>query len=152
MKKIKIFMFAFILAGMTVVSCSSDDNAGPAPTIEGKWNQEKTVVRINNGASTDIPYSGNQAGCEKDYVEFVTGGVFNEVIYFDPAGTVDCEVDMLPPGSWNKNDNILTISNQGDLTGVYEIVRLTNSELQIRMSGQASGVTTTTTIFLTKAN
>jgi hypothetical protein len=74
-------------------------------------------VRINNGASLDIPYSGNQTGCDKDYVKFVTCGVFNEAVYFDPAGTFDCEADMLLPGSWNKNDNMLPISNQGDLIG-----------------------------------
>lgn len=151
MKKIKALMVAFVLAGMTVVSCSSDDS-GPAPTIDGKWNQIKTVVRLNNGSPTDIPYDGNQSGCDKDYIEFLTGGVFNDVVFIDPAGPISCEEDKLPSGSWSKNNNMLTISNQGELSGNHEIVRLTNSELQIMMSGQVGGVTTTTTIYLQKAN
>jgi hypothetical protein len=149
MKKIKALMFAFVLAGITVVSCS-DDDSGPAPTIDGKWNQVKTVVRINNGPGTDIPYDDNQAGCDKDYVEFASGGVFNDVVYIDPAGSVDCQADMLDPGTWTRNNDILIIVNDGDLSGAHKIVRLTNSELQISMSGDIGGVTTTSTIFLNK--
>jgi len=145
-------MFAFVLAGMTVVSCNSDDDAGPAATIDGKWNQVKTVIRVNNVALQDIPYDGDEEGCDKDYVEFAAAGVFNDVVYFDPAGSVECQADMLDAGTWAKNGTTLTISNDGDLEGVHQIVKLTATELQISMSGQIGGVTTTSTIFLTKAN
>lgn len=152
MKKVKALMFAFFLTGMTVVSCSSDDDAGPAATIDGKWNQVKTVIRVNNTATPDIPYTDNQAGCDKDYVEFAAAGVFNDVVYIDPAGSVDCQIDMLDAGTWAKNGTTLTISNEGDLDGVHQIIKLTATELQISMSGQVGGISTTSTIFLTKVN
>lgn len=152
MKKVKALLFAFVLAGMSVVSCSSDDDNGPAATIDGKWNQVKTVISVNNVPTPEIPYDGDEEGCDKDYVEFAGAGVFNDVIYFDPAGIEDCQIDMLDAGTWVKNGTTLTISNDGVLEGVHQIVKLTATELQISMSGQVGGATTTSTIFLKKAN
>lgn len=149
MKKIKALMFAFVLAGMTVVSCSSDDD-GPAPTVDGRWNQEKAVVRINNQSITQ-QYDLNVNGCDKNYIEFASGAVFNEVVYFKTA-TGACDTDMIPAGSFIKSDNTLSISNGGDYAGTYTITRLSNSELQISTNTSEGGVAATTTLFFRKAN
>lgn len=147
MKKIKALMFAFVLAGMTVVSCSSDDS-GPAPTIDGKWNQTKTVVKITNGPSQTIKYTGNETGCDKDYLEFASAGVFNDVI-FNKNGGGDC-LETKTPGTWAKNDDVLIIDDAGFLSGTYEIVKLSGSALEIASTSQSAGTSTTTTIYMTK--
>ncbi len=151
MKKIKALMFAFVLAGMTVVSCSSDDDGGPAATIDGKWNQTKTVVELG-GQSITQDYDDNVAGCDKNYIEFAPSNVFNEVVYFKAAGSGDCQTDMADPGTWSKNDQTLTINNSGFLSGTYEITRLAGNNLEISSTDSAGGVTTKTTIFMTRAN
>lgn len=148
MKKIKALMFAFVLAGMTVVSCSSDDS-GPAASIEGKWNQTKTVVKIANGPSQTIKYTGDETGCDKDYLEFASAGIFNDVI-FNKNGGGEC-LESKTPGSWVKNDKVVTIVDAGLLSGTYEIVRLSNNDLQIANTFNVGGTSTTTTIFMTKA-
>lgn len=149
MKKIKALMFAFVLAGMTVVSCSSDDSSGPAPTIEGKWNQVKTVTKIQNGSSDTDKYTGNEIGCDKDYLEFATGTVFNDVV-FNKNGGGEC-LESKTPGTWSKNDKVLVIEDAGFLSGTYEVVKLSSNDLQIASTLQGGGNSITTTIYLTKA-
>ncbi len=151
MKKIKALMFAFVLAGMTVVSCSDDDNAGPAATIDGKWNQTKTVVSLN-GQSVTQNYNENVAGCDKNYIEFAAASVFNEAVYFKAAGSGDCQIDMADAGTWSKSDATLVINNSGFLAGTYTITRLTASNLEIATTDNVGGITTTSTVFFTKAN
>lgn len=147
MKKIKVLLAAFVLASMTVVSCSSDDSSGPAATIEGKWNQGKTIVKIEGESFTDV-YDENTDGCDKNYVEFVSSGVYNDVVYFKQAG--ECQESIAEPGTWVKVDDELTINNGGELTGTYSISKLTNSDLQITFSDSQGGISTITTVFFKK--
>ncbi|WP_432671380.1 lipocalin family protein [Flavobacterium sp. SM2513] len=149
MKKIKALMVAFVLAGMTVVSCSSDDS-GPAATIDGQWNQDKTIVKITNGPSQTIKYTGNETGCDKDYLEFASAGVFNDVIFNKNGGGECLQTSTL--GTWVKNEDMLTINDAGFLSGTYEILKLSGSALQISTTSQSAGTSTTTTIYLKKAN
>ena len=148
MKKIKSVMFAFVLAGLTLASCSSDDS-GPAPTIEGKWNQLKTVVKVANGGSSTIKYDDNVTGCDKNFLEFVPGGVFKDVVYFKQGG--DCNANVSDSGMWAKTNEKLIITNGGNLSGSYDIQRLTNGELQISAARDVGGIVTTTTIYMEKA-
>ena len=148
MKKIKTIMAAFVLAGMTMVSCSSDDS-GPAASIEGKWNQIKTVVKINS-QSVPQKYEDNVEGCDKNYIEFVQGGVYNDVVYFKQGG--ECQESAADAGAWTKTEDVLEIINGGNLSGTYEIVKLSNSDLQIAAKNNDGGITTTTTVYLKKAN
>ncbi|CAM4119198.1 lipocalin family protein [Flavobacterium antarcticum] len=148
MKKIKALMFAFVLAGMTVVSCSSDDDSGPAPTIDGKWTQTQTTVTVNNAAPQKFIYDENTVGCDKNYYEFAAGAVFKDVVYFKQGG--DCQQSVATPGTWAKNNNTLTISGAGNVSGVYEITSLSNKGLQISVTNNEGGVKTVTTIFMTK--
>jgi hypothetical protein len=150
MKKFKAVMVAFVFAGMTVVSCSSDDSSGPAPTIDGQWNQTKTTVKVNNASPQNFPYTENTDGCDKNYIEFAAGGVYNDVVYFKQGGV--CQENTATPGTWNKTDKTLTIAGGASLSGTYEIVKLSSGALQIATSDIAGGITSTTTIYFTKVN
>ena len=149
MKKFKALLFAFVLTGMTLVSCSSNDDgpAGPAPTIEGKWNQIQTVVTIN-GTAVPTTYDSNEPGCTKDYLEFATASIFNDVVYFKQSGV--CQQSIATPRIWTKTNNSLTISGDTDLSGTYEIVKLTNTELQIKISKNIGGTPSTAVIYMNK--
>ena len=130
MKKIKVALAAFVLAGLTLTSCGSDDNGGGTPAeITGKWNPTKTVTKI--GTTTDTQdYVNNTTTCDKDYFEFVgtTGGNLRDVIFV--SGQNGCSEDLGDPATWTKADKALTIVG-GDLEGSYEITTLSGSDLVI---------------------
>lgn len=148
MKKIKVLLAAFVLAGMTVVSCSSDDS-GPAATIDGKWNQVKTVVKLGNQSVTQ-DYT-HETGCDKDYVEFAASSVYNEVSY-NNVGSGDCAANASDAGTWIKTDDKLTIANGSQIASdTYDIKKLSGSDLQLSVTDSNGGISTITTIYLKKA-
>lgn len=138
MKKIKAIMFAFVLAGMTVVSCSSDDS-GPAPMIEGKWNPIKTVTKVGTAGSQSQNYAGNEPGCDKDYIEFVgtSSGNLRDVVFFKNAQN-SCTEDEGTAATWSKSDKILNV-NGGNFDGDFTITKLSNSELIIESTSNIAG-------------
>src|SRR5690606_21855429 len=99
-----------------------------AATIIGKWTPTKTVVKTGTGTLTQ-KYEDNQAGCDKDYVEFVDGGVFRKVIWFKNAENT-CTEDAAAPQVWSKSDDELSIIG-GDYDGEYDVAKLSGSELRI---------------------
>ena len=147
MKKIKVLLATFVLTSMTVVSCSSDDSSGSTATVEGKWNQIKTVVKFGNQSVTQ-DYDLNETGCDKDYIEFAAASVYNDVVYNSQGG--ECIANAAEPGTWIKTDDKLTIENAGLLSDTYDIKKLTSSDLQISVTDSSGGITSTTTIFLKK--
>ena len=151
MKKFKALIVAFVLAGMTVVSCSSDDS-GPAATIEGKWNLSKTVTKVGSAGSQTQNYTGNEANCEKDYIEFmgVASGSLRDVILYTDAQDV-CQEDEGTAGAWVKSDSMLTILG-GEYEGNYEITKLSNSELRIESSTTLGGQNLVLTYYFKKAS
>lgn len=154
MKKIKTVLAAFILAGLTLTSCSSDDNSAPATpaSIIGKWTPKTTLVKVNNNPETDNPYEQSVNGCDKDYVRFVeAGNVFNRVLHAKNADTGACLESPATPTTWVKVDDDLTIA-AGQYEGVYEITVLTGSELRIKKVTADGDITTTTTRVFDKAN
>ncbi len=151
MKKMRIFVAAFVVAGLGLTSCSSDDNssAGEPATIEKKWNQTQTVTKVGSNTLPAVPYEDNVADCSKNYIEFAAGGVYKDVVYFKQGG--NCQENIAEPGTWSKTDSQLVINNGGDLTGTYTINKLTLNALEISTSSVAAGVTTTTTVYFTQA-
>lgn len=149
MKKIKGLLAALVLVGLTVTSCGSDDS-GPAATITGKWNLSKTVSKVGDATNTEN-YAGNEAGCDKDYYEFVgaNSGALRDVIFFKNAEEV-CTEDEAEAASWNKSEDLLTVTG-GDLEGAYEITKLSNSELIILSEGSLGGTETSVTYYFKKA-
>lgn len=150
MKKMKLVVAMFVVAGMTLVGCGSDDSGPAAPAeITVKWNQTKTVTQVANSAPVEVLYEDNVADCTKNYVEFATPNVYKDVVYFKQSG--QCQANSATPGTWTKSDDNLTIVNGGDLTGTYKITKLTSTELNIMSENTSAGVTTKTTVYFTKA-
>lgn len=147
MKKMKTLIIAFLIGGLTLASCSSDEVEGVPASIEGRWNQSKTVTTVGTG-NLETPYEANTTGCTKNYLEFAPGSVYNDVVYFRQGG--QCQESSAAPGTWVKTDNMLTITNGGDLSGRYVIDRLTNVDLQISTTNTVGGVTTKSTVFMTR--
>ena len=143
MKKFKTVLSTFILAGLTLTSCSSDDNGGSPAEISGKWNPTKTVTKIGSNSSTQN-YENNAPACGKDFFEFsgTTAGSVRDVIWV--SGQNGCIEDEGTPSAWTKADKSLTITG-GDLEGNYEITKLTGSDLVVSdkftQSGQEISIT-----------
>lgn len=147
MKKIKVVLATFVLAGLTLVSCSSDDDSAPATpaSIIGEWNPTVSIVKTNEAPETEIPYEQSVNGCDKDYVKFVeAGNVFNRVLHAKDPNTGDCLESPADPTTWLKVDDELTIA-AGQYAGNYEITVLTASELRIKKVTADGDITTTTT-------
>jgi len=148
MKKIKVVAM-FVLTGLILTSCGSDDSGPTTPaTINAKWNRTRTVSQVTGGSPVSTPYNDNVTGCTKNYIEFATPNVYNDVVYFSQGGTCSSNTNA---GTWTKSDDVLTIVNGGNLSGRYDIKKLTSTELNIESETTAAGVTTTTTVYFTKA-
>lgn len=126
MKKFTVLFVSVLTIGLTISSCSKDDGDG-AGSLEGKWNFSKEGV-VAGGQEMLVDYSGNEAGCTKDYVTFSAGGTFADVDYdsFETA----CEM-FTDNGTWVKSNNTITITSGGS-TDSAEILSLTSSELKIK--------------------
>lgn len=155
MRKMRLFLSA-LAASAVLFACSDDDDNGGSQTsgnIEARWNPTKTVVEVG-GEDFTQNYDLNEAGCPKDYIEFADPNTLSYVIYFKNASN-ECTPDAGDTGTWTKNDNTLIIDGitvgGDDISGTYEIVRLTGSELRIRTSNTTGGITTTATVYFTKA-
>jgi hypothetical protein len=150
MKNLKVAITALTIAGLSLTSCSSDDSSGTAASIVAKWNQTKTVTKVGNSGNITQSYQENEVGCDKDYIEFTANGAVNDVIYFKNATNV-CEADLATPTSYTKTDNAMTIAG-GEFQGVYEITKLSGSQLIIKSIENVSGNEITTSIYFNKAN
>lgn len=150
MKKIKFLVAAFIAVALSA-SCSSDDSEDLlGGDLTARWNQTKTVIKIS-GETFEEPYTSNQAGCQKDYIEFTEANTVNNVVFYDPAGAETCAEDAEPIQEYSRTDNTLLIGG-GQYGGTYEITRLTNSQMRLEQTSTAGGgITTVTTIYFEKA-
>ena len=138
-------IFALIcVSAMTLTSCSNDDN-GPAVSAElsGKWNYARTITLLNNQTSNS-DYSSHTAGCDKNYQEFASGGVFRDVVVFKNPSNVCTENAVI--GSYIRNGNNLTIikpdpnNTSSTVTEQFEIIRLDNNELHYKSTSTTGGV------------
>ncbi|MDI1256100.1 MAG: lipocalin family protein [Flavobacterium sp.] len=150
MKKIKLVLAAVIFAGLALTSCSSsDDGGGTSASIVGKWTPTKTIIKINGQTAFDEAYADNEAGCDKDYLEFTAAGALNDVVYFHNVDNA-CEADAATPGTYTKTGNSVTVSGTADYDDTYTIAKLTTSELRVTTTTTAQGLTQVTTIYFTK--
>lgn len=145
MKKIIIFFVFTLLLGIIFTSCSNNDDSSTSASVVGKWNFSKMSTVINGVASPEVEYDGNENGCPKDYLEFKSGGAYDEADYSGSACVIDINV-----GTWVQTGNTLTITEGGDVISV-EIVSVSSSVLKVKASETDNGVTITVNITLTKA-
>ena len=148
MKKIKNLFAAFTITALALTSCSSDDNgASTEASIVGKWTPTKTVS-VTGTANTSIPYTDNEPNCDKDYIEFASGGGFSRVTYFKD-GDNNCTQQSATAQTYTKTNSALTISG-GLYAGTFEVTKLSSSELRLKQQSTSGGVTTTNTINFSK--
>lgn len=144
----KTIMFFVFTLGLVIFfpSCSSNnDDSSNSASVIGKWNFSKMSTVINGVASPEIDYDGNETGCPKDFLEFKSGGVYDETDYYGSS----CELDSFS-GTWAQNGNTITITEGTDII-TAQIVSVTSSMLKIKATEIDSGVTITVNMTFTKA-
>lgn len=146
MKKL-IILFAFsLVSGINFTSCSSSDNeSSSSSSIVGKWNFGKFSTTFNGVTSPEMDYDGNESGCPKDYVEFKTGGVYNEGDY---SGST-CVLDSFA-GTWIQSGSTITITEGTDVI-TAQVVSVTSSTLKLKATETDNGITITVNLTFTKA-
>ena len=135
MKKAIIFFVFTLVLGMSFPSCSSSDDPSNSASIVGKWNFSKMSAVVNGVPSPEMDYDGNESGCPKDYLEFKSGGVYNEADYDGSS----CILDIYA-GTWVQNGNTITITEGTDVI-TAEIVSITSTVLKLKASEVDNGVT-----------
>ena len=131
MKKLK-FAMAVLVAGLTMVSCSGDDDNGSSASLEGKWIPIKEGVSAG-GQEQFLDYE-HAEGCDQDYIEFLSGGTVNDVYYYGSECTE--EVDE---GTWVREGNTITTTYGGDAYSA-EIINLSDTELKVGETYTMEGV------------
>ncbi|MCZ8196101.1 MAG: lipocalin family protein [Flavobacterium sp.] len=127
MKNLKSLVLLFLVATVSLVSCNKDDDATPAAAaLEGKWQYSKQGT-IVNGQEVLVDYD-HATGCTKDYIEFLSAGVFKEHSFFGTS----CEEDIFT-GTWVRNGSTVTATVDGEASPA-EILELTSTTLKIKYS------------------
>lgn len=126
MKKIKIVLFSVLALGLTLTSCSDDDNKGGNDTsakLEGKWVYSREGV-AGGGQEVWNDYE-HAVGCNKDYLE-LTATTQKDVHYWGSECEEDIEIS-----NFTRNGNIITFEDQ-EAGDKVEITILTSTKLQVR--------------------
>ena len=147
MKKLStVFIFA-IMAMFLVTSCTKDIT-GPVDVdfIQGKWNFSKSTV---SSSGFTVPYTTdyfkNEDGCNKDYIEFLAGGLVKYGNY--PPGCVLEKRD----GTWSLSGTNLIIAVTGSsFNGTFDVESLSATELILKINGTYEGKSGTLNLYFTK--
>lgn len=147
MKKFSILLVLLYILGSSFTSCSKDIG-GPVDTnfIQEKWNFNKSTVSTS-GFTLPFPtsYLKNETGCNSDYIEMSTSGVFKFGNY--PAS---CVLDERS-GSWSISGTNLVISLPGtDLNNTFKIAKLDESELILQIDQAYEGKSGTLNLYFKK--
>ncbi len=125
MKKLLVLV-SLLAIGLS--SCSKDDDSsGSSAALEGKWifSKEGAIV---GGNEMLIDYTGNEAGCTKDYSIIKSNGTIEDVDFDSFNSPCEMFVDNY---SWSRSGNTLTVGEGAD-SSVFEILVLTSTELKIK--------------------
>lgn len=147
MKKISVLFVCALVLSTFLFSCSNEDNptTSSSSAIEGKWNYNKLSYTQNGITTPEVDHPENVTGCNKDYIEFKTGGILNIGDY-----TTGCAFAQYP-GTWTKTGNNLTASAPTlGVSDTFEIVSATATELKLRVTHTVSGITITVNESFTK--
>jgi hypothetical protein len=147
MKKTSILVLLAIILGTLFTSCTKDIS-GPVDVnfIEGKWNFNKSTV---SSSGFTLPYTTdyfkNEDGCNKDYIEFLTGGIAKYGNY-----TSGCALEQRV-GTWSLSGTNLIIAVTGSsFNGTFEIASLSATELILKINGTYEGKSGTLNLYFTK--
>lgn len=130
MKKITI-LAAVMAFGLSLTSCSSDDNADAvaAPVLAGKWEFFKRGANVG-GQEVFIEYT-HTAGCAKDYFLLNADNTFADGWYEKNEANVCIEGKEI--GSYTVANNVITFDYTNSSTdGKMEVLSITQSELKVK--------------------
>ncbi len=160
MKTFKILIATVVLSAFTLTSCSSDDDNVQVPTsIVGKWNYSMEVTQTNVGTSVGpeiiVEYTGDEVGCDRDFLEFKADmsarkGVFNKNVQNV------CTEDAIA-GTYTKTGENITINlpvmaeETEEYNGTFKITKLNSTQLSLEKKFVDGEVTIIRTRLLTKS-
>lgn len=144
MKKFSILVASALVLGLSFTSCSSDDDSNSIGSVVGKWNFSTEKVSFGGQVISDAPYSDNETGCSKDYLEFSATAVV-EGDYFGS----DCTLDTYS-STYTRVGNTLTVNDDGDIV-TYEVLAANSSTLVLRSVDATEAGNVNYDITLTKA-
>lgn len=146
MKKLKIVLLLVLTLGLSLTSCSSDDDNGTVDgNIEGKWIFSK-IGTMTGDKEVFIDYPNHEPGCNKNYVEITADGKWKNVEYYGSECTEESD-----EGTWTRNGNTISVSYDDEIeTGT--ILKLTNTELKLKNTYTEEGITVDAIILFTRAN
>lgn len=148
MKKVILVFVSILILGSVFTSCTKEGGNGPVDMslIKGKWNFNKSTA-TSSGFTIPYttPYFKNEDGCNKDYVEVLSGGI---VKYGDYS--LNC-VFLGKDGTWTQSENTVTINVTGtSFNGTFNVTSLTETELVLKIDGTYSGQSGTLALYFTK--
>lgn len=137
MKKLCVLFLSIVTLGLTVSSCSHDDDQDTT-SIEGKW--EITKIGVIIGGQETLADYVNQNNCTIPTIEYKTDGTFIDITsdYWDSQCSTYQET-----GTWKKDGSTLTLKYEDD-DEKLEIMELTNSTLKVKMTYSEEGISVTT--------
>nr|WP_294781218.1 lipocalin family protein [uncultured Flavobacterium sp.] len=131
MNKLSILFVSVMTLGLSVTSCSSDDDKGGS--IQGKW--ELTEVGVLFSGKETLEPATNQ-GCANDIVEFTADGKLVDTyaeFYNNKCNSYSED------GTWTKDGNKL-VKKYGSDTEEYEIKELSENKLKLVITYTEGGV------------
>lgn len=147
MKKSRILFFLTLILGTVFASCTKDIN-GPVDLnyLEGKWNFNKSEASTGGFS---IPYTTkylkNEDGCNKDYIEIISGGTTKFGNY-----TSGCTFEE-KVGTWSQNETNVTFSISGSsLNDTFKVATLSATQLILTIDGNYNGTSGTFNLYFTK--
>ena len=159
MKSLKILIATVVLSALTLTSCSKDDNNVQVPTsIVGKWNYSMDVTQTNVGTSVGpeiiVNYTGDEVGCDRDFLEFNANMSVRKGVYNKNVSNV-CTEDAIS-GTYLKTGDAITINlpvsgeEVEEYNGTFKITKLTSTQLSLEKRIVDGDVTVIRTRLLTK--
>ncbi|MEL1253354.1 lipocalin family protein [Flavobacterium sp. DGU38] len=137
MKKITILFLSVLTLGLSVSSCSNDDDNGGSASIEGKWelSEEGAIV-----GGKEVLVDAENGSCSNDTYEFTNDGKFKLTEYYSNDGK--CEPEAYN-GTWTKNGNTLTIKFTGETQGETYQTELSGNKIKLKETFTEEGQTYT---------
>lgn len=138
------------ISGLTLVSCSKDDDKGfsfSEEQVQGQWNFSKQRWAINGVWADEEDYDGNESASCPDYVTFNADHTTLQRDYWSS----DCAYYSDYAADWSKAGNTIVI-DEGDYTTTYNVVALSGTHLTVEESYSEGGVTYIDQYTFVKAN
>jgi len=126
MKKLSILFISMLTLGLSLTSCSNDDD--DKGSIEGKWTPVKfgTIVE-GKEYLVAIPNDGK---CSEGTIEYGADGKFTDITYEFYDNKCEASTDK---GTYTFVDNILSATYDGETEAEkVEVIELTKSSLKVK--------------------